>query len=207
MDEAVSKTNQALVEAQLRDIAERIYAEGYMREKGMDDLQNTLDNWGYAPFLGEPADAINGVIHLLRGNTFEAGVSAASFFMFGDLLKNKSRNLAGEAVETIGESASNILNKADNSLINTITDQGLNISDDTLVHFSPGQYPTVNSPTGSSYWYKWGDINNLSPTDVQLIIGDIAEAGQEGGAKFMHIAPDGTTASFITEGALSWGIY
>lgn len=43
-----------------------------------DNLQNLIGNIGMIPVLGEPADGLNGVIYLLRGNQLDAATSLAS---------------------------------------------------------------------------------------------------------------------------------
>ena len=89
----------------------------------LDTFQSMLDKAGFVQGYGEPADAANAIISLLRGNTKEAGWSALSMIPFlggaasikkldlgkkGEILKNKKNEELGyswfeEAMDTAME--------------------------------------------------------------------------------------------------------
>ena len=81
------------------------------KNKKIDTLQSVLDAAGFVPGYGEPADAANAIISLLRGNKKEAGLSALSMVPFfgsaasikkldlgetGKILKNKKNEELGQ---------------------------------------------------------------------------------------------------------------
>jgi len=82
---------------------------------------------------------------------------------------------------------------------------GGSIPDDALVHLSPGDYDVINPPSGRSYWFRYGDIKGLTPTQVETVIGPLAPGRQQGGARVMYVlkaAPEGVeviTRSYFTE--------
>tara|TARA_A100001391_G_C5032388_1_gene268701 strand:- start:441 stop:860 length:420 start_codon:yes stop_codon:yes gene_type:complete len=74
------------------------------KNKKIDTFQSMLDAAGFVPVYGEPADAANAIISLLRGNPKEAAWNALSMLPFlggaasikklelgkkGEILKNK----------------------------------------------------------------------------------------------------------------------
>lgn len=56
------------------------FAEGYDEVSGK--IHTSLDAAGMCPGLGEPADALNGVLHTLEGNWVDAGLSFAAMVPF-----------------------------------------------------------------------------------------------------------------------------
>jgi len=69
---------------------------------------------------------------------------------------------------------------------------GVQIADDALVNFGSTARGSVNpavSPMGTtrSYWFQYGEIKHLTLQQVQAVIGDLASAGQPGGANVLRV--------------------
>ncbi len=62
------------------------------------------------------------------------------------------------------------------------------LADDAIVNFGSRARSVVSPPGGRSYWFRFGDIKHLSPKQVQTVIGDLASAGQPGGANVLRVA-------------------
>ena len=68
-----------------------------------------------------------------------------------------------------------------------VKNSGVSISDDTLVNFGSVSRAEIAPSTGArSYWFRYGDIKNLTDKQLQTVIGDLASAGQPGGANVMR---------------------
>jgi RHS repeat-associated protein len=76
----------------------------------------------------------------------------------------------------------------------TIAELAPSVADDVFVNFGKTARSTVEPPTGTSYWFRFGDIKHLTPTQVEGVIGPLASAGEVGGAKVMRVAA--ATAQF-----------
>jgi len=77
------------------------------------------------------------------------------------------------------------------------------LSDDALVHFSPGEYSTVKPGAGGElFTYRYGDIKHLTPRQVETLIGPLAKAGETGGARVMHVLDTTIDAATTRPGAV-----
>ena len=81
---------------------------------------------------------------------------------------------------------------------------GENVDSDDLVNFGSCQRDVINPCTGPrSYWFRYGDICKFTLPQVQAAIGEIASAGQPGGATVMRVS-DEDAATFTPRGANSF---
>ena len=63
------------------------------------------------------------------------------------------------------------------------------ISDDALVNFGSVARAGVNPTTGvRSYWFRYGNIKQLTHEQLQIVVGDMASAGRPGGANVMRVS-------------------
>jgi hypothetical protein len=70
----------------------------------------------------------------------------------------------------------------------TLTTIAPNLVDSDLVNFGSSARNIVHGPYGRSYWFRWGDIKHLGLSQMQAVVGELAMAGQSGGAKFIRVA-------------------
>ena len=61
---------------------------------------------------------------------------------------------------------------------------------------------TVNPPTGKSYWFRFGDIKNYTPKQIEGIIGSLASGGESGGVAVIRISTK-PASKFSSGGALN----
>jgi hypothetical protein len=72
-----------------------------------------------------------------------------------------------------------------------VADHAPNVPDEAVVHFGGAQYDVINvGAGGKSYWFRYGDIKNLTPKQIETVIGDAASSGRPGGARVMHVLED-----------------
>ena len=77
------------------------------------------------------------------------------------------------------------------------------LSDGALVHFSPGEYPTVKPGAGGElFTYRYGDIKHLTPRQVETLINPLAKAGETGEARVMHVLDTTIDAATTRPGAV-----
>jgi hypothetical protein len=66
---------------------------------------------------------------------------------------------------------------------------GIHVADDELVNFGRSHRVKIDPSTGPrSYWFRYGDIRDMTPPQIQAAIGGLASAGQPGGAKVMRVS-------------------
>jgi len=70
------------------------------------------------------------------------------------------------------------------------------LSDNAMVNFGRTFRSEVRSttPGAYSYWFKFGDIKHLTPAQVEAAIGQLASAGEKGGAAIMRVAKSPASA-------------
>ena len=81
---------------------------------------------------------------------------------------------------------------------------GERVESDDLVNFGSCDRDVINPCTGPrTYWFRFGDICKYTLPQVQAAIGEIASAGQPGGAMVMRVS--GAPAfAFTSRGAFSF---
>jgi hypothetical protein len=66
---------------------------------------------------------------------------------------------------------------------------GIVVADDDLVNFGRSHRSQIDPWTGPrSYWFRYGDIRDMTLPQIQAAIGGLASAGQPGGAKVMRVS-------------------
>lgn len=56
------------------------------------------------------------------------------------------------------------------------------------MHFSHNAYGSINTTlSGRSYWFKYADIKHMTPEQIRHAIGQLAQSGEVGGTKVMHV--------------------
>ena len=81
-----------------------IYSEALREAEPIDHVQTGLDAVGLFPFLGEPADLINGFISLERGNDFDAAMSFAAVIPWAGIVgtvTKGTKKLAAPVVKAV----------------------------------------------------------------------------------------------------------
>lgn len=62
------------------------------------------------------------------------------------------------------------------------------VADDALVHFAPEGYSVIKpGASGEVYTFRYADIKDLSPKQIETLIGPLANSGLPGGARVMHV--------------------
>jgi hypothetical protein len=65
----------------------------------------------------------------------------------------------------------------------------IHVADDDLVNFGRSHRLQIDPSTGvRSYWFRYGDIRDMTLPQIQAAIGGLASAGQPGGAQVMRIS-------------------
>ena len=66
---------------------------------------------------------------------------------------------------------------------------GASIADTALVNFGRTVRSQINPAHGArSYWFRWGDIKDLTPEQIGGLIGDLASAGTPGGVRVARVS-------------------
>lgn len=84
-------------------------------------------------------------------------------------------------------------NRSSLTIAQKVAAAGVQVSDDAMINFGSMARQTVDpiqSPIGvaKSYWFKYGDIKNLTLIQVQAAaIGPMAMASRPGGADYMRV--------------------
>lgn len=66
---------------------------------------------------------------------------------------------------------------------------GVHVGNDDLVNFGCRHRVEIAPSTGPrSYWFRYGDIRDMTVPQVQAAIGGLASAGRPGGAKVMRVS-------------------
>jgi hypothetical protein len=66
---------------------------------------------------------------------------------------------------------------------------GIHVAEDDLVNFGRNHRVQIDPTTGPrSYWFRYGDIRDMTLPQIQAAIGGLASAGQPGGAKVMRVS-------------------
>jgi hypothetical protein len=70
---------------------------------------------------------------------------------------------------------------------------GVPIADETFVHFAPEVHNPVHIPDDKTFWFKYVDVKNMTPTQVRGVIGPETSGGSINGTRFIHISvkPEG----------------
>lgn len=77
------------------------------------------------------------------------------------------------------------------------------VADDALVHFAPEGYSTVRPGVGGELFsFRYGDINHLTPRQIETLIGPLARGGETGGARVMHVLDASLENALKTPGAV-----
>jgi hypothetical protein len=84
--------------------------------------------------------------------------------------------------------SSGIIRQAVGSATTPLINNLSHIADDALVHLAPAAHSVVTpGAAGKIFTFRFGDIKHLTPIQVETIIGQLASAGQPGGAKILHV--------------------
>lgn len=71
----------------------------------------------------------------------------------------------------------------------SVVASGQQVDSDELVNFGRRHRHVVDPSTGPrSYWFRYGDICQLTVPQLQAAIGGLASAGQPGGAAVMRVS-------------------
>ena len=66
---------------------------------------------------------------------------------------------------------------------------GIPVADDDLVNFGRTHRAQIDPTTGlRSYWFRYGNICDMTLPQIQAAIGGLASAGQPGGANIMRVS-------------------
>jgi RHS repeat-associated protein len=147
----------------------------------LNDPRSAFDNYGNAALaggvLGVTAKGVGSV-----GNKVVSGQQAV-LNRWRSMVTGPGASLRPSLASTIGE---------------RVSIAGFDICDDTLVNFGKVARDAINPTTGPrSYWFRFGDIKHLTPDQLQAVIGQMASAGQPGGANTMRVA--GASSSGFTQ--------
>ena len=75
------------------------------------------------------------------------------------------------------------------SVADRVVASGTIVPDDALVNFGSTARDLVDPTTGPrSYWFRYGDIKHMTDRQVEAVIGELAAAGQRGGAGVMRVS-------------------
>lgn len=107
----------------------------------------------------------------------------------GTWLTKVSKTRAAAALVAEGAGTANATTAA-----STLGQIAPHIADDAIVTFGSVARTCVSPPGGASYWFRWGDIKHLTPTQIRSLIGDMAAAGQAEGSKVVRVAKLGREA-------------
>jgi hypothetical protein len=84
---------------------------------------------------------------------------------------------------------------------------GKQVDNDDLVNFGSCHRDDINPSTGPrSYWFRFEDVAHMTLPQVQAAIGELASAGQPGGAKFMRVSGIPLTVFKLCSGAGFFGL-
>jgi hypothetical protein len=85
---------------------------------------------------------------------------------------------------------------------------GIHVSEDDLVNFGRSRRTQIDPSTGPrSYWFRYGDIRDMTLPQIQAAIGGLASAGQPGGAKVMRVSGVQRAAFRHWPGASFFGLH
>jgi hypothetical protein len=152
--------------------------------RGLTGVQNLLDDAFGNPMFGQAMGAAtNGVQNYFQANPYSNAYQVSNFLtMATTAVVAQSLPLIGDLsfVPDILDTA----NLATTPLNQTVT----GVSEDALVHFAPQQYPVIQPKAGGQVFsFQYGDISNLTPRQIETLIGPLSTGGQTGGASVMHV--------------------
>jgi RHS repeat-associated protein len=129
------------------------------------------------PGIPTPTDAIKIPLQAAMRNTDEV-VEAA-----GDIAGQVTKKL-GNVAETAVQAPAGQTAK--------LIDQVNDVSDNAMVHFGPSKFDVIKPGPGGDYFsvFRYGDIKTKTPSEVEGLIGTMAQSGNKGASKYMHVVDD-----------------
>jgi len=77
------------------------------------------------------------------------------------------------------------------------------VADDALVHFAPQGYSVIKPGAGGhTFTFRYGDIKDFTPRQIEFLVGPLAHGGTRGGARVMHVLDTPLSSAVKMEGGV-----
>jgi len=116
--------------------------------------------------------------------------------------RKRKKKVTFEALQTLGDG-----DCMSGTIQDAVAASGKQVDSDDLVNFGSCHRDDINPRTGPrSYWFRFADVARMTLPQVQAAIGELASAGQPGGAKFMRVSGIPVTAFRLCPGGGFFGL-
>ena len=149
--------------------------------------------------IQDPGEILGRYNQLLALFMAAGAIESSGLEMFSVVLKNQAPQELRCGLEQAYSAARQSSTLRTTRLSNFVS----GVSDDALVHFSPNSYSVVEPGSGGRLFsFRYGDIKNFTPNQIETLIGPGAAGGQSGGTYVMHVLEARLQDATVRSGAV-----